>query len=69
VEVAYGDKRSLVQSWRPEEWEKCPSFLKVAKTVAEPKKAKISTSKLNLKVQNIYIKHFETLKYLQQIVF
>jgi hypothetical protein len=29
---------------------------KVAKTVAEPKNAKISTSKMNLKVQNIYIK-------------
>jgi hypothetical protein len=29
---------------------------KVAKTVTKPKIAKISTTKLNLKVQNIYIK-------------
>jgi len=40
----------------------CPNFLKGSKTVA--KNAKISTSKLNLKAQNIYyIKNFETLKY------
>ncbi len=32
------------------------NFGKVAKTVAKPTIAKISTSKLNLKVQNIYIK-------------
>jgi len=31
-------------------------FEKVAKTVAAPKNAKISASKLILKVQNIYIK-------------
>jgi hypothetical protein len=29
---------------------------KVPKTVAKPKSAKISTSKLNLKVQNIFLK-------------
>ncbi len=31
----------------------CPSFEKVAKTVAKPRIAKISTSKLYFKVQNI----------------
>jgi len=37
-------------------WKKtCPIFQKVAKTVVKPR-AKISTSKLNLRVQNIYIK-------------
>jgi hypothetical protein len=36
-----------------------PKFLqKVAKAVAKPKNAKIPTSKLNLKVRNIYIKPF-----------
>jgi hypothetical protein len=33
-----------------------PIFQKVAKTVSKPKKAKISTTKLKLKAQNIYIK-------------
>jgi hypothetical protein len=32
------------------------SFEKVAQTVAAPKNAKIFTTKLNLKIQNIYIK-------------
>jgi hypothetical protein len=36
---------------------------KLAKTVAKPKIAKISTSKLNLKVQNIYIKPLLKPKY------
>ena len=31
----------------------CPIFQKVAKTVSKPKNAKISTTKLNLKAQNI----------------
>ncbi len=36
---------------------KSPKFWKKkSKTVANPKKAKISSPKLNLKVQNIYIK-------------
>jgi hypothetical protein len=34
----------------------CPIFLKVAQTVCKPKKAKIFTTKHNLKAQNIYIK-------------
>ncbi len=33
-----------------------PMFQKVAQTVSKPKKAKISTTKFNLKAQNIYIK-------------
>jgi hypothetical protein len=41
---------------------KCPSFEKVAYTVAKGKNSKISTSKLNLKVQNIYIKPLSKLK-------
>jgi hypothetical protein len=35
---------------------KLPNFHKVAQTGYEPKKAKISTTKLNLKAKNIYIK-------------
>jgi hypothetical protein len=35
---------------------KLPIFQKVAQTVSKPKNAKISTTKLNLKDQNIYIK-------------
>ncbi len=38
--------------------------------VSKAKKAKISTTKLKLKAQNIYIKQlFGTLKYLQQTMF
>jgi hypothetical protein len=42
---------------------KCPIFQKIAQTVAKPKKAKISSSKLSLKVKK-YQHHttFETLK-------
>jgi len=44
-----------------------PIFIKVAKIVAKPKNVKISTSKLSLKVWNIYDqKTFETLKYQEQ---
>jgi hypothetical protein len=46
----------------------CPFFQKVVKTASKPKNAKISTVKLNLKVQ----KHQttpETLKYLKQTSF
>jgi hypothetical protein len=39
---------------------------KEAQTVAKPKNARILASKLNLKVQNIYIKPL--LKYLQQTI-
>jgi hypothetical protein len=39
-----------------------PTFEKVAKSVAKWKYSKISTSKLNLKVQNIYIKPLSKLK-------
>jgi hypothetical protein len=35
---------------------KLPNFSKIAQKVAKSKKAKISTTKLNLKTQNIYIK-------------
>ncbi len=35
-----------------------PIFQKVAQTVSDFKKAKFSTTKLNLKAQNIYINHF-----------
>jgi hypothetical protein len=35
---------------------------KVAQTVAKPKIAKISTSKLNLKIQNIFLKNENTCK-------
>jgi hypothetical protein len=45
-----------------------PNFGKVAQT-AKPKKAKISLSKLNLKVQNISITPFKLRKYLQQPIF
>jgi len=38
-----------------------------AQTVSKPKKAKISTTKLSLKAQNIY--YFKTLNYLQQTMF
>jgi hypothetical protein len=34
----------------------CPIFQKIAQKVSKSKKAKISTTKLNLKAQNIYIK-------------
>jgi hypothetical protein len=56
-------------------------FQKVAQTVSKAKKAKISTTKLYLKGQNIYNKAlfespkhlhqttFETLQYLQQTMF
>ncbi len=45
-------------------------FQKLAQKVSKSKKAKICMTKLNLKVQNIYIKAtFETLKYLQQTMF
>jgi len=37
---------------------------KVAQTVAKPKIAKISTSKLNLKIQNIFLKNENTCKML-----
>ncbi len=36
----------------------CQIFQRIAKIVAKSKKAKISTAKLNLKTQNIYIKPF-----------
>ncbi len=40
----------------------CPIFQKVAQTVSNPKKAKISTTKLNLKAHNIYrsLVHYST---------
>ncbi len=43
----------------------CQIFQKIAQKVAKAKKAKIYTTKLNLKAQNKQIT-FETLKYLQQ---
>ncbi len=36
--------------------ENCQIFQRIAQKVAKSKKAKISTTKLNLKIQNIYIK-------------
>jgi hypothetical protein len=43
---------------------------KVAQTIAKSRNAKISSSKLNLKVQNIFIKPpSKLLKYLQQTTF
>ncbi len=48
------DRHMFVQA--TEYGKNCPSFEKVAKTVAKPEIAKISTPKLYLKVQNIYIK-------------
>jgi hypothetical protein len=43
-------------------FENCPKSCQI-------KKAKKSTTKLNLKTQNINIKPLKTLKYLQQIMF
>jgi hypothetical protein len=40
----------------PEDCKKCPIFPKVAQTVAKPKMPKYLQSKLDLKVQNNYIK-------------
>jgi hypothetical protein len=37
-------------------WKKLPSFSKSSPKVSKPKKAKVSKTKLKLKVQNIYIK-------------
>ncbi len=54
VEMA-GQKKT---SWQGDQMIKknCPIFQKIAEKVAKSKKAKISTTKLNLKTQNIYIK-------------
>jgi hypothetical protein len=41
----------------------CPKLRKLATTIAKPTIAKISTSKLNLKVQNIYKKTLLKPKY------
>jgi hypothetical protein len=47
-----------------------PNFLKSSPKSIQAKKAKISTTKFNLKAKNIYIKpFFETLKYQQQTMF
>jgi hypothetical protein len=50
---------------------KLPNFSKSSPNRLHDKKAKISTTKLNLKAQNIYIKQttFKTLKYQQQTMF
>jgi hypothetical protein len=48
----------LITVTRRFEKKNCPIFQKAAQTVSKPKKAKISTAKLNLKAQNIYINHF-----------
>ncbi len=49
-DIDYPDTTDLMVKILPNIWKK------VAKKVTEPKNAKISTSKLNWKVQNIYIK-------------
>ncbi len=46
-----------LEAWWPEDWKKFAQISeKVAKTVAKSPNDKISTSELDLKVQNIYIK-------------
>jgi hypothetical protein len=46
----------LQAGWTEDLKKICPIFLKVVQKVSKAKKAKISTTELNLKAQNIYIK-------------